>query len=497
MDVLYSTTKDIRPVTGDGAPDRKIWPKNGRLNGGPAVLGPAVVRTWKTQACVTAGLVGLAGSIRALQSVHPLTDERIAEENEGRRTALEEDYAHLGRQLERRGVDIEMLTGLAMTFRVAVPSWGLTTGGTRFGRFPLPGEPQTIFEKIEDCETVCRLVRVTPGVSLHIPWDRPERPAELKAFAATRGLFIDSTNSNTFQDQPGQKHSYKFGSLSHTDCAVREQAVEHNLECLEIGAQLGAGAHTVWIGDGANFPGQMHIRRALDRYLESMRKIYAALPGGCRLFLEHKLYEPAFYATVIGDWGTSYSCARELGDRAFALVDLGHHAPNVNVEQVVAQLIRLGKLGGFHFNDSKYGDDDLDAGSIKPFELFLIFNELVDASFESEAGFAPAYMLDQSHNVTDPIESLVVSATELVRAYVQAHVIDREALARYQDANDAVMALQTLKRAFTCDVSPVLAMARLRAGGAIDPVGTYRASRYRESRARERRLAATARPGPL
>jgi L-rhamnose isomerase / sugar isomerase len=427
----------------------------------------------------------------------PLTDERIADDNQRRRAALDDDYAHLAQQLARRGVAIEMLTDLAMAFRVAVPSWALVTGGTRFGHFPAPGEPQTIFEKLEDCEAVFRLVRVTPGVSVHIPWDRPERPAELKAFAAARGLFIDSTNSNTFQDQPGQRHSYKFGSLSHTDRAVRDQAVEHNLECLEIGAQLGAGAHTVWIGDGANFPGQIHIRRALDRYLESMRTIYAALPDGCRLLLEHKLYEPAFYATVVSDWGTSYCCARELGDRAFALVDLGHHAPTVNVEQVVAQLIRLGKLGGFHFNDCKYGDDDLDAGSIKPFALFLTFNELVDASSEPVDGFRPAYMLDQSHNVTDPIESLVVSATELVRAYVQAHLVDREALAQYQDANDAVMALQTLKQAFTCDVSPVLAMARLRAGGAIDPVGTYRAIRYRESKGRERPLATSARSGLL
>jgi L-rhamnose isomerase/sugar isomerase len=425
-----------------------------------------------------------------------LTDDHLAAENQRLRAALEEDYAYLGRQLARRGVDIERLTALAMAFRVAVPSWGLTTGGTRFGRFPLPGEPRSIFEKLEDCEAVWRLVRVTPGVSLHIPWDRPEHPGELQAFAAARGLFIDSTNSNTFQDQPGQKHSYKFGSLSHTDAAVREQAVEHNLECLEIGALLGAGAHTVWIGDGANFPGQIRIRRALDRYLDSMRRIYAALPAGCRLFLEHKLYEPAFYATVIGDWGTSYWCARELGDRAFALVDLGHHAPSVNIEQVVAQLIGLGKLGGLHFNDSKYGDDDLDAGSIKPFELFLIFNELVDAGLES-AGFAPAYMLDQSHNVTDPIESLVTSAAELVRAFVQAHLVDRAALAHYQEANDAVMALHTLKQAFTCDVSPVLAMARCRAGGAIDPVAAYRASRYRESKARERRLTAIARPQPM
>jgi L-rhamnose isomerase/sugar isomerase len=416
----------------------------------------------------------------------PLTDERIAEENQNAHAALEDDYAHLGQQLGRRGIDIELLTGLAIAFRVAVPSWALTTGGTRFARFPGPGEPQTIFEKLEDCEAIFRLVRVTPGVSLHLPWDQPERPAELRAFAESRGLHVDSTNSNTFEDQPGQRYSYKFGSLSHTDRAIRAQAVEHNLQCLALGSALGARAHTVWIGDGANFPGQIHIRRALDRYLESMRQIYAALPGACRLFLEHKLYEPAFYATVLNDWGTSYVCARELGDRAFALVDLGHHAPNANIEQIVARLIQLRKLGGFHFNDSKYGDDDLDAGSIKPFELFLIFNELVDAMLEPAAGFDPAYMLDQSHNVTDPIESLVMSASELLRAYVQAHLVDREALRHYQEANDPLMALQTLKQAFTCDVSPVLAMARARANGAIDPVATYRASKYRVSKTTER-----------
>jgi L-rhamnose isomerase/sugar isomerase len=416
-----------------------------------------------------------------------LTDERIDDDNQKARDELDRDYAHLGEQLARRGVEIETTTRQAMAFRIAVPSWALATGGTRFARFPGAGDPQTIFEKLEDCETVFRLVRVTPGISLHIPWDKPERPGELKSFAESRGLFIESTNSNTFQDQPGQQHSYKFGSLSHTDCAVREQAIEHNLECLEIGAALGATAHTVWIGDGANFPGQSHLRRALDRYLDSMRHIYAALPAACRLFLEHKLYEPAFYATVLNDWGTSYVCTRELGDRAFSLVDLGHHAPNVCVEQIVARLIQLRKLAGFHFNDSKYGDDDLDAGSIKPFELFLIFNELVDAAHERVEGFAPVYMLDQSHNITDPIESLITSTVEVVRAFVQASIVDRAALAAYQEANDAVMALQTLKQAFTCDVSPILAMARLRAGGAIDPVATYRASGYRESKATERR----------
>jgi L-rhamnose isomerase/sugar isomerase len=419
-----------------------------------------------------------------------LTDLHIQEFNARAAPALSEDYDHLSRQLARRRVDIERLVQRAMAFRVAVPSWGVGTGGTRFARFPLEGEPRNIFEKLDDCEVVFKATRATPGISLHIPWDRPENAAELRSYAASRGLFFDSMNSNTFQDQPGQKHSYRYGSLTHTDAAVRRQAVEHNLECLSIGEQLGARAHTVWIGDGGNFPGQVHFRRALDRYLESLSAIYRELPHAWKLFIEHKVYEPAFYSTVLNDWGTSYYCVKELGPRAFSLVDLGHHAPNVNVEMIVSRLIQFGKLGGFHFNDSQYGDDDLDSGSIKPFQLFLIFNELVDAELEGTNGFDPAYMLDQSHNVTDPVESLITSAVELTRAYVQAHLVDREALGEYQQTNDPLMALQTLKQAFTTDVAPILATARLRAGGAIDPVGAYRASGYRRKKRGERPAAA-------
>jgi L-rhamnose isomerase/sugar isomerase len=415
-----------------------------------------------------------------------VADEFVAEHNSGELAALEEDYAHLGRVLGRRGIDIERLTERAMGFRVAVPSWGVGTGGTRFARFPGPGEPRSIHEKLDDCDVINRLVRVTPGISLHIPWDKPDDPEKLKAYARDRGLFFDSMNSNTFQDQPDQKLSYRFGSLSHTDAAVRRQAVEHNVECIEIGKALGARSHTVWIGDGGNFPGQVHFRRAVDRYLEALREIYGALPDDWRLFIEHKLFEPAFYSTLLNDWGISYYCAEQLGPKALSLVDLGHHAPNVNIEMIVARLIQMKKLAGFHFNDSKYGDDDLDAGSIKPFQLFLVFNELVEAEIEAAPGFDPAYMLDQSHNVTDPIESLMTSAVELVRAYVQAHLVDRVALHEYQETNDAVMALQTLKQAFTADVAPILAMARHRAGGALDPVAVYRASGYRQKKTEER-----------
>jgi L-rhamnose isomerase/sugar isomerase len=410
----------------------------------------------------------------------------VADENRKAQAWLDEDYEHLARKLRRRNVDIEALVARAQAFRVAVPSWGVGTGGTRFARFPGAGEPRDVYEKLEDCAVIFKLTRVTPAVSLHIPWDEPDDADHLRQFATARGLHFDAMNSNTFQDQPGQRLSYKFGSLTHTDAEVRRQAIAHNIECIEIGKALGSKALTVWIADGGNFPGQLHFRRALDRYLESLRDIYNALPADWRVFLEHKLYEPAFYSTVMNDWGTSYYCASALGPKAYCLVDLGHHAPNVNIEMIVARLIQLGKLAGFHFNDSKYGDDDLDAGSIKPFQLFLIFNELVDAELDSTPNFSPAYMLDQSHNVTDPIESLMTSAVELTRAYVQAHLVDRAALNEAQERCDPLVALATLKQAFTTDVAPILAMARARSGGAIDPIAVYRTSGYRQRKADER-----------
>jgi L-rhamnose isomerase/sugar isomerase len=415
-----------------------------------------------------------------------IDDGFINEQNQKSKAWVEEDYDHLAKKLRRRNVDIEDLSARAASFRVAVPSWGVGTGGTRFARFPGVGEPRDIYEKLEDCGTIFKLVRSTEAVSLHIPWDKPDSAATLKEFASARGLKFDAMNSNTFQDQVGQKLSYKFGSLTHPDAAVRRQAVEHNIECIEIGKTLGSKAQTVWIGDGGNFPGQLHFRGALERYLESAREIYAALPDDWRMFIEHKFYEPAFYSTVINDWGTSYYCARELGEKACCLVDLGHHAPNVNIEMIVARLIQFGKLGGFHFNDSKYGDDDLDAGSIKPFQLFLIFNELVDAELNQLEHFNPAYMLDQSHNVTDPIESLMMSAVELTRAYVQAHLVDRAGLQQAQEKCDAIAALSILKQAFTTDVEAILATARAQAGGATDPIALYRASGYRARKADER-----------
>jgi L-rhamnose isomerase/sugar isomerase len=415
-----------------------------------------------------------------------ISDDFLQTHNAARLAPLEEDYAALARTLGRRGIDAEALVKKVMAFGVAIPTWGVGTGGTRFARFPGVGEPRHLFDKLDDCATIQQLVRATPTISPHFPWDATSDYAALRETAAARGLAFDAVNSNTFQDQPKQKHSYKFGSLSNVAQEARAQAIAHNIACIEIGRKLGSKALTVWVGDGSNFAGQSNLTKALDLYLDSMREVYAALPGDWRVFLEHKLYEPAFYSTVISDWGTSFAAAQELGPKAQCLVDLGHHAPNVNIEQIVARLVRFKKLGGFHFNDSKYGDDDLDAGSVEPFRLFLVFNELIDAETRGAEGFAPAYMLDQSQNVTDPIESLMQSAIELQRAYAQALIVDRAALGHAQQANDALGAHLELKRAFTADVSPLLAMARKRAGGAIAPIEAYRAAGYREMKARER-----------
>jgi L-rhamnose isomerase/sugar isomerase len=420
-----------------------------------------------------------------------MTEQRIAEaiisaENEKRMSALRADYDALGAKLARDGIDIDAVTGQVAQFFVAVPSWGVGTGGTRFARFPGTGEPRNIFDKLDDCAVIHQLTRATPTVSLHIPWDKVDDPRRLKAHGDALGLGFDAMNSNTFSDAPGQEKSYKFGSLSHTDAATRRQAIEHNIECIEIGQAIGSKALTVWIGDGSNFPGQTNFTRSFERYLDSMKTIYKQLPDDWRIFSEHKMYEPAFYSTVVQDWGTNYLIATELGDKAYCLVDLGHHAPNVNIEMIVARLIQFKKLGGFHFNDSKYGDDDLDAGAIDPHRLFLVFNELVDAEHRRAENFHPAHMIDQSHNVTDPIESLIRSANEIRRAYAQALLVNRKALEGYQDDNDALMASETLKTAYRTDVEPILATARLQAGGAIDPIAAYRASGYRQNVSKER-----------
>lgn len=396
------------------------------------------------------------------------------------------DLDYLADYLARRSIDMETVIAKVRQFEVAVPSWALGTGGTRFGRFPRPGEPRDVYEKMHDVAEVHRLSGATPRVSLHLPWDEPEDAGALRECASELGLDFDAVNSNTFQDQPGQERSYKFGSLCHTDRAVREQAICHNRHVIEVGKVLGSGALTIWLADGSNFPGQMHLRGSFDRVLGSLHEIYAALPASWRLFTEHKPFEPAFYATVVQDWGSSLMLAQALGERALCLVDLGHHLPNTNVEQVVARLIAAGKLGGFHFNDSSYGDDDLTSGSIRPYQLFLVFAELVDAAEEGVLRSDISYMIDQSHNVKDPVEALLISVDQLQQAFAKALLVRRDILAGFQESNDVVMAERTLREAYETDVRPLVAEARRQSGGALDPISAFRASGYRSAKAKER-----------
>ncbi len=417
----------------------------------------------------------------------PISTDLIKTENDRALSGVQEDYFALGRSLARRGIKIDAIKERLKTFELAQPSWGVGIGGTRFARFPIAGEPTNLHEKLEDCAVVQQLGRMTPRVSPHFPWDKIGDAKQIKAEAEALGLGFDAVNSNTFQDQAGQAQSYRHGSLSHADPKVRRQAIEHNIECIKLGVGLGSKAITVWVGDGSNFPGQTSLHGALDRYLESAAEIYKALPADWQMLIEHKLYEPAFYSTVISDWGTSCLAAQTLGPQAKCLIDLGHHAPSVNIEQIVARLHRFGKLGGFHFNDSKYGDDDLDSGSINPHQLFLVFNELVEAELRAPQDFNPAYMIDQSHNITDPIESLLSSAEAIAGAYVRALLVDRDVLAEQQQSNDVMLAFQSLRRAYNVDVAPILAMSRYERGGAVKPIATYRAAQYRAGKARNRK----------
>jgi len=383
---------------------------------------------------------------------------------------------------------VEKLLEKLVAFQVAIPSWALGTGGTRFGRFPGGGEPRSLEEKIEDVGLLHALNKSSGAISLHIPWDIPSNPQAIRSLAAQHGLRFDAVNSNTFQDQPGQKLSYKFGSLQHTDKAVRQQAIDHNIEVIRHGVELGSDAITVWLSDGSCFPGQLNFRKAFQRTLEGLQEIYAALPDNWKMFVEYKAFEPNFYSMTVGDWGQSLLYATKLGPKAYTLVDLGHHLPNANIEQIVALLLSEGKLGGFHFNDSKYGDDDLTVGSINPYQLFLIFNELVEGmdargmNHTSDLG----WMIDASHNVKDPLEDLLQSVEAIKIAYAQALLVDTPSLAAAQEANDVVKAQEILQQAYRTDVRPLVAEARLRAGAALQPMQLFRELRVRANLIKER-----------
>jgi L-rhamnose isomerase/sugar isomerase len=429
--------------------------------------------------------------------------ERIAEENALRLTWHESDLAHALDVVSRSGIDGEAVIDEIARFSVAAPSWAVGTGGTRFGRFPIGGEPRTTVEKVDDVAALNALTGANRTISLHVPWDDPGDEADaLRAHADAAGLGFDAMNSNTFQDNPsttaGGAVSYKFGSLCSVDQAVQQAAIDHNHYVIELGVRLGSRAITVWLADGMNHPGQASFRGQFERVLDGLRSIYGAMPEDWELYTEHKPYEPAFYSSVNADWGSSLLLAQGTGERAKCLVDLGHHLPNTNIEQVVSRLAMVGRLGGFHFNDSKYGDDDLTVGSIRPYQLFLIWNELIAHGAASVAngvaGSVPplAYMIDESHNLKDPLEDLLQATDAIQVELAHALCVDRAALADAQSANDPARAAEVLHRAYRTDVRPLVAEARRRNGAALEPLEAYRAVGYRQAKVAERGVGSVA-----
>ena len=390
---------------------------------------------------------------------------------------------------------VEDVIAKLLAFQIAIPSWALGTGGTRFGRFASAGgEPRTLEEKIEDVGLLHKLNAASGAISLHIPWDIPTDVNQIKKLAAQHDLIFDAVNSNTFQDQPNAPLSYKFGSLQHVDKAVRQQAIAHNIEVIKQGEGLGSKALTVWLADGSCFPGQLNFRKAFENTLDSLQQIYAALPSDWNLLVEYKAFEPNFYSSTIGDWGQSMLLANKLGPKAKTLVDLGHHLPNANIEQIVSLLLMENKLGGFHFNDSKYGDDDLTAGSVKPYQLFLIFNELVEGMDAKGMDHAKdlGWMIDASHNVKDPLEDLLQSVDAITLAYAQALMVDRKALVSAQQDNDVAQAQEILQHTFRSDFRALTAEARLRANGALNPLQFYRSADCRQQLVSQRGRNTTA-----
>lgn len=416
-----------------------------------------------------------------------ISKNQIQDHNQKQLKAHEESFSFLTDQLEAKNIDVEVLVDQVAAFQVAIPSWALGAGGTRFGRFSIGGEPCNLEQKIEDVGLIHSLNQSSGSISLHIPWDIPEDAASVKELADDLDIIFDAVNSNTFQDQKGQKYSYKFGSLSHTRKEVREQAIEHNVEVIKYGESLGSKALTIWLADGSTFPGQQNFSKALERTRESLAGIYDELPLDWKMLIEYKPYEPNFYSMVIPDWGTSFLLANRLGERAKTLIDLGHHLPNTNIEQIVSVVLSEGKLGGFHFNDSKYGDDDLTTGSIKPYQLYLIFNELVEGTtgnVELEQNIS--WMIDASHNMKDPLEDLIQSVEAIKKSYAQALLIDREKLAEGRECNDPVATQECLQDAFYTDVRPLLREARVRTGAAANPIGLFRELDVRQKLINER-----------
>jgi L-rhamnose isomerase/sugar isomerase len=387
-------------------------------------------------------------------------------------------YEVLANRLTQQGVDIEPIKKKLSELHIETPSWGYGNSGTRFKVFPWPGAARNAWEKLADAAYIHRLSGIAPSVALHIPWDKVDDWPALSAYAADLGVAIGAINPNVFQDE-----IYKLGSLCHPSGAVRETAITHMIECCEIIEQTRSDILSIWLADGTNYAGQDNIRARKQRLYESLKAVYPHLPRGARMLIEYKFYEPAFYHTDLADWGMAYAMARRLGDQAQVLVDTGHHAMGTNVAHIVAFLLDEKKLGGFHLNARHYGDDDLIVGSDNAWEVFLIFNELVDSGAQADH---VAYMIDQSHNIEPKLEAMLVSVLNCQLAYAKALIVDRGSLQEAQLAGDVLGAHGILMDAFQTDVRPLLKQVRVEAGLPADPVAVLRADNYQEQIARER-----------
>jgi len=363
-----------------------------------------------------------------------------------------------------------------MRFDIETPSWGYGDSGTRFGVFPQEGRPRDVFEKLEDAAEVNRLTGSAAGVALHFPWDKVGDYGKLRAHAQALGLRIGAVNPNLFQDP-----DYKLGSVTHPSAQIRRKATAHLLECVEIATALGSTAQSLWLADGTNYAGQDDLAARHERLLECLHEWYAALPPEQEMLVEYKPFEPAFYATDIPDWGSAVLICQALGERARVLIDLGHHLPGANVEQIVSRLARNGRLGGFHFNNRRYADDDLIVGSTNPLELFLIFCELIGSGQP-----LPRLTIDQSHNVEAKIEAMVLSVVNLQEAYAKALLVDREGLAEVQRQGNVIAGHAILQEAFSTDVRPICARVRESRGAAADPLGELKRGGYDERAAATR-----------
>jgi L-rhamnose isomerase/sugar isomerase len=395
---------------------------------------------------------------------------------------MHDDYEQLVARLEAVGVGVSEVLGALRGLAVETPSWGYADSGTRFATFPQPGRPRDVYERIDDAAEVHRLTGSAGAVALHFPWDAVEDPVELREHIEDRGLRAGAVNPNLFEDP-----DYRLGSLTNPDERLREKALAHMRECVELASALGSTAQSLWLADGTNYAGQDDFRVRRRRLLDSLSRLYAELPGDQELLIEYKFFEPAFYATDLPDWGSALLACQHLGGRARVLVDLGHHAQGVNIEQVVAVLADEQRLGGFHFNNRKYADDDLIVGSVNPFELFLIFCELAALD-----GPLPRLTLDQAHNVEPKVEAMVLSVVNLQEAYARALLVDRPALAEAQQRGDVLGGHRVLVDAYRTDVRPLCARARVELGASADPLKELRSSGYVERMTAERQTVSTA-----